>query len=83
MTIPDDVQAAIDAEKAEWGKWRAKIAIDIDGVRAFNIGHAVPSSHVEKFDLQDAVEPADAPPDDATPAPVKVAPQGDPITLNP
>lgn len=79
MSLPADVQSAIDAEKAEWGKWRAKVAIYIDNALAFNVGHAVPVSHVEKYDLQDQVEPIDAPPD--VPAAVPVPPQGDPIVI--
>jgi hypothetical protein len=35
-------------QKAEWGKYVAAEAIDVDGVRAFNPGNPVPTSHVER-----------------------------------
>jgi hypothetical protein len=70
-----------DLERADWGKFRAKVAIFIDGVRAFSPGHDVPASHVEKFDLQDQVESYDAPAEAPVEAPK--APQGAPIVINP
>lgn len=51
--IPDDVEAQLAAESAEWDVWVAVEPIFIDSTRAFNPGHAVPSSHVEKYDLDD------------------------------
>lgn len=47
MTTPvqaDDHRAAL---AAEYGRWIATEPIDIDGVRAFNVGDAVPVSHVD------------------------------------
>lgn len=81
-TVPDDVEALLRAEIAEWGTWRAVEAIFIDGTRAFNPGHAVPSSHVEKYDLDDGrVERVDGTgPKRPVAAPV-VPPQGDPIVI--
>lgn len=35
------------AQAAEWGKWVAVEAIDINGARAFNPGDPVPTSHVD------------------------------------
>lgn len=35
------------AQRAEWGTWVATSAIDVHGARAFNVGDAVPASHVE------------------------------------
>lgn len=35
------------AQAAEWGKYVAVEAIDINGARAFNPGDPVPASHVE------------------------------------
>jgi hypothetical protein len=40
----DEFQAA---QVAEYGRWVAKEAINIGGVRAFNPGDPVPASHVE------------------------------------
>ena len=39
---------AVKAQEKEWGTYIAVVPIDIDGVRAFNAGHAVPFSHVER-----------------------------------
>lgn len=44
-TAADDFQAA---QEAEYGEYVAVEVIAIDGVRAFNIGDAVPKSHVER-----------------------------------
>ena len=35
-----------------WGQWRAVDNIEIDGVLAFAAGAAVPTTHVDRFDLQ-------------------------------
>ena len=37
-----------DEQAAEWGRYVAVVAIDIDGARAFNPGDAVPVSHVTR-----------------------------------
>lgn len=37
-----------EALGAEWGTYVATVPIDIDGVRAFNVGDPVPVSHVER-----------------------------------
>lgn len=49
MPTPDELlaQAKLEAE-AEWGTYVALEPINIHGVRAFNEGHAVPVSHVER-----------------------------------
>lgn len=83
---PAEIQQAIaEAEQSQWGKWRAKGPIFIDGVLAFLRGHDVPVHHVEKFDLQDMVEPFDQGDEgdlSATePDPVPVAPQGQDIEI--
>jgi hypothetical protein len=36
----------------EYGKYRAKVPIDLNGVRAFNVGDPVPISHVESWDRE-------------------------------
>lgn len=36
------------AQAAEWGTYVATETIEIGGARAFNVGDAVPSSHVER-----------------------------------
>lgn len=45
MSELEEYQAAVDAE---YGVYLAAEAIDIDGARAFNVGHAVPTSHVDR-----------------------------------
>ena len=50
MTTPAP-QTVEDREReraAEYGKYVAIAPIDLDGVRAFNEGDAVPTSHVER-----------------------------------
>ena len=53
-----------EAVAAEYGKYTASEAIDIGGVRAFNVGDPVPISHVEgdsptvRKDQVDTVKPA-------------------------
>lgn len=45
--------------EAEWGTYKAKGPIDIGGVRAFNVGEAVPKSHVDSGVVaEDMVEKA-------------------------
>jgi hypothetical protein len=70
------------AESAEWDVWVAVEPIFIDNTRAFNPGHAVPTSHVEKFDLDDGrVARRDGSgPKRPVVAPV-TAPTGDPILI--
>lgn len=82
MTVPDDVAALIAAEQADWGTWRARVPIFIDGVRAFNEGHAVPNSHVVKYhwDETGEVEPINAPADAAVEVDV-VHEKGDDIVI--
>jgi len=49
MSTPAELAAQAQLEAAvEWGTYLALGPIDIDGVRAFNAGHAVPKSHVER-----------------------------------
>lgn len=43
-----EVDEYAKAQEAEYGTYVAKDAISIDGVRAFNPGHAVPKSHVDR-----------------------------------
>lgn len=49
MTSPSPATAAElrEAQRVEWNTYVATEAIDIDGVRAFNEGDAVPVSHVD------------------------------------
>jgi hypothetical protein len=47
-TVPTELAAFQAAQVAEWGVYTAKYAINIDGVRAFNEGDAVPVSHVTR-----------------------------------
>ena len=58
MTTPQPPQTVEDREReraAEYGKYVAIHAIQIDGVNAFNEGDAVPVGHVER-----GIVPADA-----------------------
>ena len=50
MTAPSPATAAEyrEAQRAEYGTYVAVVPIDIDGARAFNVGDAVPVSHVER-----------------------------------
>lgn len=41
--MAEDYKTALEAE---WGKWVAIEAIDFGNARAFNVGSAVPHSHV-------------------------------------
>ena len=45
---PKTVEEYRDEQAAEWGRYVAVVAIDIDGARAFNPGDAVPVSHVTR-----------------------------------
>ena len=47
-TPPQTVEEWKAAQEAEWGQYVATEAIDINGVRAFNAGNAVPVSHVQR-----------------------------------
>lgn len=47
MSEPQSVEDYKAALQAEWGQFTAKEPIDIDGVRAFNVGDPVPASHVK------------------------------------
>lgn len=46
--MPDTsaLDAALAAQREEWGTYVALVPIDLNGVRAFNPGHPVPVSHV-------------------------------------
>lgn len=46
---PADVVAAEQAQIDEWSEWVAVQPIDYGGVRALNIGDAVPKANVEKY----------------------------------
>ena len=48
MTAPVTAAQHREALGAEYGTYVAAEAIDIDGARAFNVGDAVPTSHVER-----------------------------------
>jgi hypothetical protein len=50
MTAPTPATAAElrEATRAEYGQYVAVVPIDIGGARAFNVGDAVPASHVER-----------------------------------
>lgn len=48
MTVPAEVEDLRAAQAKEYGQYVATKAIDIGGARAFNVGHAVPASHVER-----------------------------------
>lgn len=48
MPTPDEIQAAQKAKEAEWDQYVATEVIAIDGVRAFNPGDPVPTSHVDR-----------------------------------
>lgn len=82
MTVPSDVEALIAAEQAEWGQYVAVRPIFLDGARAFNEGHAVPASHVDKFDLLNSGQvrrvgdPIPVAPEPAAP------PQGEDVLIN-
>jgi len=72
-------------QTAEYSKFVAAVAINHDGVRAYNIGDPVPASNVDAHGYLDAgwVRPADEPaPEPSTPEPV-VPPQGEPVVVNP
>jgi hypothetical protein len=61
MTTPDTAEALSEAQEAEYGRYRANQAINIDGARAFNPGDAVPVSHVtRKVVSKDAVDDLNA-----------------------
>jgi hypothetical protein len=63
MPTPDELLAEAKLKnEVEWGTYVATSPIDIEGVRAFNVGNAVPVSHVERFGLKDAVEKVENPP---------------------
>ena len=55
MTAPIPATAAEyrDAQRAEYGTYVAVVPIDINGARAFNVGDAVPVSHVERGVVSD------------------------------
>lgn len=48
MAIHSAARAAQAAQADEYGTYIAAYPIDVDGVRAFNPGNAVPASHVER-----------------------------------
>lgn len=47
MPTEDEIVAAQKAKEAEWDQYVAVDVIAIDGVRAFNPGDPVPTSHVD------------------------------------
>lgn len=47
MTSPVQADDHRAAQVAEYGRWVAVEPIDIHGARAFNVGDAVPISHVD------------------------------------
>jgi hypothetical protein len=48
MTTPATAEELRAAQEAEYGTYTAKEQIKIDGALAFNIGDAVPVSHVKR-----------------------------------
>jgi len=48
MTTPSTTEEQREAQEAEYGRYRANQAINIDGARAFNPGDPVPTSHVTR-----------------------------------
>lgn len=44
---PQTVEELREAQRREYGQFVAAVSIDIDGAHAFNVGDAVPASHVE------------------------------------
>lgn len=53
-TAPEGVRTAEDHRRAiaqEYGQYVAVEQITVDGALAFDVGHPVPVSHVEKYDL--------------------------------
>jgi hypothetical protein len=57
MPTPEELVAAEKLKaQVEWGTYVARGPIDIDGVRVFGAGHAVPVSHVTRFGLDDQVD---------------------------
>lgn len=52
VTSTEAIEAAIADRRMraeEYATWVATQAIDIDGVRAFNVGDSVPNGHVKRF----------------------------------
>jgi len=47
LPVPATAEELREAQAKEYGQYVAVSAIDINGVRAFNEGDAVPVSHVE------------------------------------
>lgn len=48
MTVNAEVEQFRKEQEVEWGTYVAAQPINIDGARAFNVGDAVPVSHVER-----------------------------------
>jgi hypothetical protein len=46
--VPATAEELREAQRAEYGVYVATVPIDINGARAFNVGDAVPVSHVER-----------------------------------
>lgn len=89
MSEPNEVDALAAAQEKEYGTYVAVAPIDIDGVRAFNPGHPVPVSHVEKFkDLFEGLVAkvedvaAGTAPATTTTTTNQPAPQGDPVVID-
>lgn len=53
MTAGEIDKAITELEQAQWGKWKAKGPIYIDGVLAFSKDHDVPVHHVERYHLEE------------------------------
>ena len=48
MSDTSALDAALAAEREEWGTYVAAVPIDLNGIRAFNPGHPVPVGHVTR-----------------------------------
>jgi hypothetical protein len=58
LATPEETAAFTEEQAKEWGVWIAYTPIDFGGVRAFNPGDSVPTSHVDKFDLTKTEPPS-------------------------
>lgn len=89
MTASEIDKAITELEQAQWGKWKAKGPIYVEGVLAFTKGHDVPVHHVEKYHLEEqglvkpfadeSVDVVEAP----APAPEGQVIEGDPKPARP
>jgi hypothetical protein len=53
VSEPVSHEEYVKAQAVEYGTYVAIAPIDHDGVRAYNVGHAVPKSNVEKYGYLD------------------------------